>query len=114
MSEDGDNPADTAGPDHLLVLAHSRPAEALAQARAVLSGRPQVASAMMPMGTVGIVAAVVPVSDRITPGIMDCLHERVAQGAGFPDALRLARMAAVAADDPVALATACSFLALGA
>ena len=73
-----------------------------------------LASSMMPMGTVGIVAAVVPVSDRITPGIMDCLHEHVAQGAGFPDALRLARMAAVAADDPVALATACSFLALGA
>src|SRR6266536_3416137 len=46
MSEGGDTPADTTGPDHLLVLAHSRPAEALAQARAVLSGRPQVAAAV--------------------------------------------------------------------
>ncbi len=68
----------------------------------------------MPMGTVSIVAAVVPVTDRITPGIMDCLHEHVVQGASLPDALRAARMAAVAADDAVTLATACSFLALGA
>lgn len=72
-----------------------------------------LASSMMPMGTVGIVAAVVPVNDRITPGIMDSLHERVARGAGLPDALRLARLAAAATADPVILATACSFLALG-
>jgi tetratricopeptide (TPR) repeat protein len=72
-----------------------------------------LASSMMPMGTVGIAAAVVPVSDRVTPGIMGSLHEHVAGGAGLPDALRLARMAAVATDDPVTLATACSFLALG-
>jgi len=37
----------------------------------------------------------------------------VAGGAGLPDALRLARLAAVATGDPVTLATACSFLALG-
>jgi hypothetical protein len=43
---------------------------------------------------------------------MDSLHECVARGTGFPDALRLARLAA-ATDDPVILATACSFLALG-
>ncbi len=72
-----------------------------------------LASSLMPLGTVGIVAAVVPVSDRRTPAIMDSLHEHVARGAGFPDALRLARMAAVATADPVTLATACSFLALG-
>jgi CHAT domain-containing protein len=72
-----------------------------------------LASSMMPMGTVGIIAAVVPVSDRVTPGIMDSLHERVVQGAGLPDALRLARMTAIATGDPVTMATACSFLALG-
>jgi tetratricopeptide (TPR) repeat protein len=72
-----------------------------------------LASSMMPMGTAGIIAAVVPVSDRVTPGIMDSLHERVAQGAGLPDALRLARMTAIATGDPVTMATACSFLALG-
>ncbi len=209
MSEDGDSSPDTAGADHLLVLAHSRPADALARARAVLSRQPPaaaaeasiahqaagislrdlgqaeaglgelrralhaaqasgqakreadvraspgvtlalvgnttrgmaqldgavrmvlsgcesgraspagadellgLASSMMPMGTVGIAAAVVPVSDRVTPGIMGSLHEHVAGGAGLPDALRLARMAAAATDDPVTLATACSFLALG-
>src|SRR6266542_3130934 len=45
MSEDGESAPDTAGADHLLVLAHSRPADALAGARAVLSGRPPVAAA---------------------------------------------------------------------
>jgi CHAT domain-containing protein len=72
-----------------------------------------LASSVMPMGTVGIVAAVVAVNDRITPGIMDSLHEHVAKGAGLPDALRLARIAAVATGDLITLATACSFLALG-
>ncbi|HEX5190454.1 MAG TPA: CHAT domain-containing protein [Streptosporangiaceae bacterium] len=72
-----------------------------------------LASSLMPMGTVGVVAAVVPVSDRLVPALMDGLHEQVARGAGFPEALRHARSAASAAADPVKLATACSFLALG-
>ena len=72
-----------------------------------------LASSLMPMGTVGIVAAVVPVSDRVTPSVMRSLHGRVADGAGFPDALRLARADATDTGDPVALATACSFIALG-
>jgi hypothetical protein len=42
---------------------------------------------------------------------MESLHRYVAKGAEFPDALRLTR--AAAADDPVQLATACSFIALG-
>jgi tetratricopeptide (TPR) repeat protein len=71
-----------------------------------------LASSMMPMGTAGIVAAVVPVNDLVSPCIMDSLHGHLARGAGLPDALRLARVAAGAAD-PVTLATACSFLALG-
>jgi tetratricopeptide (TPR) repeat protein len=72
-----------------------------------------LASSLMPMGTVGIVASVVPVSDLVTPSVMRSLHRRVACGAGFPDALRLARADATDAGDPVALATACSFVALG-
>jgi len=72
-----------------------------------------MAASMMPMGTVGIVAAVVPVNDRVTPEVMASLHERVARGAGLPDALRLARTDASATGDPVTVATACSFLALG-
>jgi tetratricopeptide (TPR) repeat protein len=72
-----------------------------------------LASSLIPMGTVGIVAAVVPVSDRVTPSVMRSLHGRLAQGAGLPDALRLARADAAETGDPIALATACSFVALG-
>ncbi len=72
-----------------------------------------LASSLMPMGTVGIVAAIVPVSDLITPSVMSSLHRCVAGGAGFPDALRLARADAAETGDPVTLATACSFIALG-
>jgi CHAT domain-containing protein len=69
-----------------------------------------LASSLMPMGTAGIVAAVVPVSDQATPAVMADLHDAVASGAGFPGALVQAR---AAADGPLALATACSFTALG-
>jgi tetratricopeptide (TPR) repeat protein len=72
-----------------------------------------LASSLMPMGTAGIVAAVVPVSDRVTPSVMRSLHGRVAEGARFPDALRLARADATETGDPLVLATACSFVALG-
>lgn len=72
-----------------------------------------LASSLLPMGTVGIVAAIVPVSDQSTPSVMGSLHRCVADGAGFPDALRVARAEAAGTGDPVALATACSFVALG-
>jgi tetratricopeptide (TPR) repeat protein len=72
-----------------------------------------LASSLMPMGTVGIVAAVVAVNDQVTASIMGSLHGCVADGAGFPDALRLARARAAESGDPVTLATACSFIALG-
>jgi len=72
-----------------------------------------LAASLFPRGTAGIVAAVVPVSDQVTPSVMRYLHERVTAGAGFPDALRLARADAAATGDPVELATACSFVALG-
>jgi hypothetical protein len=67
----------------------------------------------MPMGTVGIVAAIVAVNDQVTPAVMGSLHRCVADGAGFPHALRLARARAAESGDPVELATACSFIALG-
>jgi hypothetical protein len=70
-----------------------------------------LASSLMPMGTVGIVAAIAPVNDQVTLPIMESLHSYVAKGVEFPDALRLTR--AAVADDPVQLATACSFIALG-
>jgi hypothetical protein len=72
-----------------------------------------LASSLMPMGTVGIVAAIVAVNDQVTPAIMGSLHRCVADGAGFPHALRLARARAAESGDPVELATACSFIALG-
>ncbi len=72
-----------------------------------------LAASLMPMGTAGIVAAVVPVNDQVTPLIMASLHKSVAGGAGFADALRAARAKAALGGDPLALATAYSFLALG-
>jgi len=72
-----------------------------------------LASSLMPMGTAGIVAAVVHVNDQITPSIMASLHRLVATGAGFPDALCAARADAALAGDPLELATAYSFIALG-
>jgi hypothetical protein len=44
---------------------------------------------------------------------MTALHKSVAAGAGFPRALAAVRADAAVADDPLALATACSFIALG-
>jgi CHAT domain-containing protein len=70
-----------------------------------------VATSLMAKGTTGIVAAIVAVNDEATSPVMTSLHEAVATGAGFPRALRAARQAAAS---PLELATACSFLALGA
>lgn len=72
-----------------------------------------VAASLMPMGTAGIVAAVVPVNDQVSPSVMAALHRPVAAGAGFPSALAAVRTDAALGDDPLALATACSFIALG-
>ncbi|HTU74415.1 MAG TPA: CHAT domain-containing tetratricopeptide repeat protein [Trebonia sp.] len=70
-----------------------------------------VASSILAKGTTGIVAAIVAVNDEATGPVMTSLHEAVAAGAGFPRALRAARQAAAS---PLELATACSFVALGA
>jgi CHAT domain-containing protein len=65
------------------------------------------------LGTVGLVASVVPVDDQATAELMLGLHRRLCRGATMAEALAAAR-AALPAADPVAQATGCSFLALGA
>ncbi len=72
-----------------------------------------LATSLVPRGTAGIVAAVVPVNDAATVDVMLDLHEGMAAGNGLPDALRYARERAAATGDPLAVATACSYVALG-
>ena len=69
-------------------------------------------SSLMPLGAAGIVASVVPVNDIAVVPVMVALHEALQRGATLPEALLAARRAAVG--DPLAEATAHSFLALGA
>lgn len=71
-----------------------------------------LATALLPLGTAGIVASLVHVNDAATVPLMVRLHESVRRGAGLPDALRDARRDAP--NDPVHFATAWSFVALGA
>lgn len=69
-------------------------------------------SALIALGSAGVVASVVPVNDPATVPLMLALHERLRGGSGLAGALTLARHAA--SGDPVAGATAHSFIALGA
>ncbi|WP_213457039.1 CHAT domain-containing protein, partial [Rhizomonospora bruguierae] len=71
-----------------------------------------MASALVPLGTASLLASVVPVNDAVTAPLMTTFHDRLRAGAGFAEALLAARTAG--ADDPVAVATALSFIALGA
>jgi CHAT domain-containing protein len=64
------------------------------------------------MGTAGIVASVVRVNDRAVVPLMTALHRQLRRGASLAEALRSARGGCE--DDPVAAATAWSFVALGA
>ncbi|WP_173081491.1 CHAT domain-containing tetratricopeptide repeat protein [Phytohabitans rumicis] len=68
-------------------------------------------SALVPLGTTSLLASVVPVNDTATTPLMVGFHERLRAGDSFGAALLAAR--GEAADDPVATATALSFLALG-
>ena len=70
-----------------------------------------LASTLMPMGTAGIVASVVPVNDSATMPLMLELHGGLRRGRTLGESLRDARRQA--GRDPVQLATALSFLALG-
>jgi hypothetical protein len=69
-------------------------------------------SSLIPLGAAGIVASIVPVNDIAAVPIMLALHDALQRGATLPEALLDARRAAD--DDPLAEATAHSFLALGA
>jgi len=68
-------------------------------------------SALVPHGTASFLASVVPVNDAATVPLMASFHRSLQSGAAFADALRAARTAHD--DDPVATATALSFVALG-
>jgi tetratricopeptide (TPR) repeat protein len=72
-----------------------------------------LATALIPLGTAGLLASVVPVNDAATVPLMLTVHEHLRAGASLPQALLAARTAAAASDDPVAVATAAAFLALG-
>ena len=69
-------------------------------------------SSLVPLGTAGIVASVVPINDQATAGLMIGLHRRLRRGATLGQALCEVR--AGVWDDPVQAATAWSFVALGA
>jgi CHAT domain-containing protein len=68
-------------------------------------------SALISLGSAGVLASVVPVSDPATVPLMLALHDHLRTGPGLAEALMLARRAV--SDDPVARATADSFVALG-
>jgi tetratricopeptide (TPR) repeat protein len=68
-------------------------------------------SALISLGSAGVIASVVPVNDPATVPLMAALHGHLQAGAGLAEALARARHAV--ADDPVARATAYSFIALG-
>ena len=68
-------------------------------------------SALVALGSAGVVASVVPVNDPATVPLMVGLHTRLRSGDGLADALAQARRTA---DSPVAHTTARSFIALGA
>jgi tetratricopeptide (TPR) repeat protein len=69
-------------------------------------------SALISLGTAGVIASVVPVNDPATVPLMTALHDELRAGAGLAAALTRARQAM--SDDPVAQATAYAFIALGA
>jgi tetratricopeptide (TPR) repeat protein len=68
-------------------------------------------SALIALGSAGVVASVVPVNDPATVPLMTALHDHLRAGSDLASALALARHAVGA--DPVAQATAYSFIALG-
>jgi CHAT domain-containing protein len=70
-----------------------------------------LASTLMPMGTAGIVASVVPVNDAATTGLMLALHRGLRRGLALSESLRDARRDL--SSDQVQVATGLSFLALG-
>ena len=71
-------------------------------------------SSLVPLGTVGIVASVVPVNDHAVVPLMLALHERLRNGATLAESLHDARLSLDTDPNPVQAATGWSFVALGA
>ncbi|SDW74633.1 CHAT domain-containing protein [Amycolatopsis xylanica] len=71
-----------------------------------------LATALLPLGTAGIVASLVQVNDEATVPLMLGLHDGLRRGETMAKSLAVARREAK--DDPVCQATAWSFVALGA
>ncbi len=69
-------------------------------------------STLVPLGTVGILASVVPVNDKAAAELMLAVHRGLRLGGTLSGSLRDAR--AGLGDDPVLTATGWSFIALGA
>jgi tetratricopeptide (TPR) repeat protein len=72
-----------------------------------------LASSLIPLGAVGIVASIVPVNDPAAVPLMLALHDALGKGATLPEALLAARRSA-GRGDSLQRATAQSFIALGA
>jgi tetratricopeptide (TPR) repeat protein len=70
------------------------------------------ATALLGLGTIGVLAAVVPVNDAASVTVATSLHRQLASGAEPAAALLAARQEA--SHDPLAAATAGAFLAFGA
>jgi hypothetical protein len=70
-------------------------------------------SALVPLGTASMLASIVPVNDAATAPLMVKFHEKLREGCGFSQALTAVRQSADADGEPVAVATALSFMALG-
>ena len=68
-------------------------------------------SALISLGSAGVVASVVPVNDPATVPLMIALHDHLRAGSSLAEALTLARHAV--SDDPVARSTAYAFITLG-
>jgi tetratricopeptide (TPR) repeat protein len=68
-------------------------------------------SALISLGSAGVVASVVPVNDAATVPLMIALHDQLHGKSSLPEALTQARYAVSA--DPVARSTADSFIAFG-
>jgi tetratricopeptide (TPR) repeat protein len=93
---------------HLVVLSSCSSAVGVAVGADELLG---LVSALISLGSAGVVASVVPVNDPATVSLMIALHDHLRAGSGLAEALTLARHAV--SDDSVAHATAYSFIALG-
>jgi hypothetical protein len=66
---------------------------------------------LVPLGTVSLLASMVPVNDRAAAPFMADFHTGLRAGENFPEALLRARQRA--GDNPAGVVTAYAFAALG-